>query len=91
MMALRFPRLRHKGNIRLFVVAADPDGAPGDRWFRSLPDALRAFDRLEEQWKPRAWIIEYHDQPTYGGISVVRNVVHMRDGRRTNGEPPPSS
>lgn len=85
-MALRLPRLRRKADIRLFVDAPDAQGAPEDRWFGSLPDALRAFEAMEERWKPSAWIIEYHDQPTYGGISVVRNVVHLREGRRTDGE-----
>jgi hypothetical protein len=85
-MALRFPRKRHKGDFRLFIVADDAEEAPDDRWFRSLPDALRAFDGLQERWRSRAWIIEYHDQPTFGGISVVRNAVHMRDGQRTEVE-----
>jgi hypothetical protein len=82
-MALRLPRKRHKGAFRLFIVAGDTDEAPDDRWFRSLSEALRAFDGLEDRWRSRAWIIEYHDQPTYGGITVVRNAVHMRDGQRT--------
>ncbi len=83
-MPFKLPRLGGKGNVRLFIVDADPDVTPSDRWFRSLRDALRAFNALDEQWKSRAWIIEYHDQPAYGGISVVRNIVHMRDGRRTD-------
>lgn len=84
-MALRFPG-RRKADIRLFVDTPDSLGAPADRWFRSLPDALRAFDAMEARWKPSAWIIEYHDQPTYGGISLVRNVVHVREGRPVDEE-----
>jgi hypothetical protein len=80
-MKLRLPRLGKSRPFRLFVV--NGDDAPPDRWFGSLAGALRAADRLDEPWRRRAWIIEYEDQPSFGGIPVVRDVVHMRDGERT--------
>jgi hypothetical protein len=55
-------------------------GAPADRWFRSLPAAFRGFRRLDDRWKPSAWIIEYHQLPVIGGIPTVRNVVHLQHG-----------
>jgi len=42
---------------------------------------LRDFERLDDRWKPHAWIIEYQEEPTFGGIPLARNVVHLRDGR----------
>jgi hypothetical protein len=77
---LRLPRLRGKQTFRLFF--ADADDAPPERWFGSLRDALRAAERLDERWRAFAWIIEYQDQPSFGGIPVVRDVVHMRYGAR---------
>jgi hypothetical protein len=82
-MKLRLPSRQKKKPFRLFV--ADVPGAPPDRWFGSLDAALRAAAELDEPWKDRAWIIEYVDQPSFGGIPVVRDVVHMRDGERTRG------
>jgi hypothetical protein len=82
-MKLRLPGLREKKTFRLFMAdAADADDAPPDEWFGSLRAALRAADRLDERWKSQAWIIEYQDQPSFGGIPVVRDVVHMRYGAR---------
>jgi len=75
--------LRRGKPFRLFVDSSFDDH-PLDRWFRSLPGALRGFRALDDQWKPRAWIIEYHDQEIVGGIPTVRNVVHMRNGRRVD-------
>ena len=80
-MKLHLPRLTKSRPFRLFV--ADGEDAPPDRWFHSLAGALRAADRLDEPWRRRAWIIEYADQPSFGGIPVIRDVVHMRDGVRT--------
>lgn len=79
-MKVRLPRLRKSRPFRLFV--ADAEDAPPDRWFGSLAGALHAAGRLDEPWKSHAWIIEYQDQPSFGGIPVVRDVVHMRDGVR---------
>jgi hypothetical protein len=80
-MRVRLPRLQRKKRFRLFV--ADADDAPPDRWFGSLAAALRAADGLDERWRSLAWIIEYEDQSSFGGIPVVRDVVHMRNGVRT--------
>jgi len=83
-MKLRLPGLQRRRPFRLFI--ADAGGAPPgpdvppDRWFGSLDAALRAAARLDERWRSRAWIIEYADQPSFGGIPVVRDVVHMREG-----------
>ena len=66
--------------FRLFVVADDKD-APPDRWFRSRKHAMRTFNALDERWKRSAWLVEYRDQPTIGGISLVRNVVHIERGQ----------
>jgi hypothetical protein len=79
-MKVRLPRLRGKKTFRLFM--ADAEDAPPDVWFSSLHAALRAADRLDERWKGLAWIIEYEDQASFGGIPVVRDVVHMRYGVR---------
>ena len=79
-MKLHLPGLGKRKSFRLFVT--DAEDAPPDRWFASLTEALRAAERLDEPWKSRAWIIEYQDQPSFGGIPVVRDVVHMRDGVR---------
>ena len=79
-MKLRLPRPREEKPFRLFI--ADAEDAPPDRWFGSLRPALRAADRLDERWKSLAWIIEYQGQPSFGGIPVVRDVVHMRYGMR---------
>ena len=73
--------LDRKKTFRLFVETHVGDG-PEDRWYRSLKAALRGFDALDDDWKPGAWIIEYREQPHFGGIPVVRNVVHMRYGER---------
>jgi hypothetical protein len=81
-MRLRLPRPRGKETFRLFL--ADAEDAPPDRWFGSLKAALRAADRLDDRWKNLAWIIEYQDQPSFGGIPVVRDVVHMRYGVRVH-------
>jgi hypothetical protein len=80
-MKLRLPRIHGNEHFRLFI--ADAADAPADRWFGSLKAALRAFDRLDERWKPLAWIIEQHNEPTFGGIPVTRDVVHLRYGVRT--------
>jgi hypothetical protein len=77
-MPLRLPRLGSTKRFRLFI--GDVEDAPPDRWFGSLAGARRAADRLEERWRTHAWIIEYGGQPSFGGIPVVRDVVHMRDG-----------
>jgi len=74
------PTLRRQPPFRPFV-ASESGGEPPDRWFRSLRAALRAFDRLDARWKPRAWIIEYREQDVIGGIPTVRNVVHLSYGR----------
>lgn len=79
-MKLRLPRLQRNKPFRLFVT--DVDGAPPDRWFASLGAALRAAEGLDRPLKDHAWIIEYADQPSFGGIPVVRDVVHLRDGVR---------
>lgn len=75
--------LDRKKTFRLFVETAASDG-PDDRWYRSLKAALRGFATLEDKWKPDAWIIEYREQPHFGGIPVVRNVVHVRYGERVD-------
>jgi hypothetical protein len=80
-MKLRLPRRQKKQPFRLFV--AGVEGGPPDRWFGSLAAALRAAAALDEPFRSKAWIIEYADQPAFGGIPVVRDVVHMRDGERT--------
>jgi hypothetical protein len=72
--------LRAAKRFRLFVVAHDKN-APPDRWFRSRKGAMRAFNALDERWKSSAWLIEYRDQPTIGGISLVRNVIHIERGQ----------
>jgi hypothetical protein len=82
----RLPALGRRRNVRLFVDSGSPEEPP-DRWFASPDAALRAFDALADEWKPYAWIIEYRDQATVGGIPLVRNVVHMERGRRTGDEP----
>ena len=79
-MKVRLPKLRGEKPFRLFVAGAED--APPDEWFGSLRAALRAADRLDERWRSLAWIIEYQGQPSFGGIPVVRDVVHMRDGVR---------
>jgi hypothetical protein len=81
-MKLRLPRLQKRRPFRLFVT--DVEGAPEDRWFGSLDAALRAASSLDEPWRSHAWVIEYADQPTFGGIPVVRDVVHLRDGVRVH-------
>ena len=81
-MKFRLPQLQKEKRFRLFIV--DGEDAPPDRWFGSLEAALRAAARLDEPWKSRAWIIEYGGQPSFGGIPVVRDVVHMRDGERVD-------
>jgi hypothetical protein len=84
--SVRFLTRRRDPTIRLFVDAAGRDDEPPDRWFRALRDALRAFDALEERWKPFAWIIEYRDQDFVGGIPTVRNIVHLSYGQPATGE-----
>jgi hypothetical protein len=81
-MKLRLPWPRREGRFRLFVAAAE--GAPPDRWFGSLKAALRAADQVDQRWRSLTWIIEYRDGPRLGGIPVVRDVVHMRDGVRVD-------
>lgn len=83
------PRLRQAKRFRLFI--ADAEDAPPDRWYGSLKAALRSFSQLEARWKPHAWIIEYQEEPRFGGIPLARDVVHMRHGVRTEddeGGPP---
>lgn len=80
-MGLRLPKLGREKRFRLFV--ADVADAPPDVWFGSLKAALRAYDRLDGCWKGHAWIIEYGEQPRFGGIPVVRDIVHLRNGERT--------
>jgi len=76
--------MRRRKPFRLFIGDAGdaPPAAdtPPDAWFATLAAALRAAGRLDERWRSRAWIIEYADQPSFGGIPVVRDVVHLRDG-----------
>ncbi len=82
-MKFRLPRPNKKDKrFRLFIVEAE-DALP-DRWFGSLSAALDAAARLDEPWRSRAWIIEYGGQPSFGGIPVVRDVVHLRDGERVD-------
>lgn len=81
-MRIHRPRLKRMKRFRLFV--ADAENAPPDGWHRSLKAALRAFDRLDGRWKSHAWIIEYQDEPSFGGIPLARDVVHMRDGVPTD-------
>ncbi len=88
-MKIRLPRPGRDKPFRLFVAGAED--APPDQWFGSLRAAQRAADRLEQRWKSLAWIIEYQDQPNFGGIPVVRDVVHMRDGVRVRDDEPGSS
>jgi hypothetical protein len=82
---MRLPLPRRRRPFRLFIVSDAPD-TPPDRWFRSLAAALRAFNGLRDHWKSSAWIIEYRDQPTIGGISLVRNVIHVERGQRVADE-----
>ena len=84
---MRLPLPRRTRPFRLFIVSDAPD-TPPDRWFRSLNAALRAFNALRDDWKSSAWIIEYRDQPTIGGISLVRNVIHVERGQRMADETP---
>ncbi|MGE5229245.1 MAG: hypothetical protein ACM3MJ_05950 [Deltaproteobacteria bacterium] len=77
-MRIRLPRLQRDKRFRLFI--ADAADAPPDRWFGSLKAALRAFDQSDARWKHLAWIIEYQEEPRFGGIPVARDVVHMRYG-----------
>jgi len=86
---IHLPRLQRTKRFRLFV--ADAEDAPPDRWYGSLKAALRAFDHLDERWKGLAWIIEYHDEPRFGGIPVTRDIVHLRHGERTDDEATDSS
>jgi hypothetical protein len=79
-------RLRGTRNFRLFVDSGRAD-EPADRWFQSLDAALRAFRALDAEWRRFAWIIEYQDQETIGGIPLVRNVVHVRGGQQTHEAP----
>ena len=87
-MKLHLPGLQRRKPFRLFVGEGQNEpqtaNAPPDAWFGSLSAALRAAGHLEEPWRSRAWIIEYGDQPSFGGIPVVRDVVHMRDGVRVD-------
>jgi hypothetical protein len=85
---LRLPRLKRKEAFRLFV--AGVEDAPPDRWFGSLDAALRVAARVDEPFRSHTWIIEYQDQAQFGGIPVIRDVVHMRDGVRVEdaGLPP---
>jgi hypothetical protein len=87
-MRIRLPRLQRDKRFRLFI--ADADDAPPDRWFGSLKAALRAFDQLDERWKRHAWIIEYQEEPRFGGIPVTRDVVHVRHGELTGDAGPDS-
>lgn len=77
--------LQRKKRFRLFVALDAIDGPP-DRWFHSLDTALRAFQRMDPELKPGAWIIEYRDGHglSVGGIDLVRNVVHLEHGERTD-------
>ena len=88
-MRIRLPRLQRDKRFRLFI--ADADDAPPDRWFGSLKAALRAFDQLDERWKRHAWIIEYQEEPRFGGIPVARDVVHVRHGELTGDAGPDPS
>jgi hypothetical protein len=87
-MKLRLPGLREKKTFRLFIGDAGDEppaaGTPEDAWFGSLRAALSAADRLDDRWKSLAWVIEYQDQPSFGGIPVVRDIVHMRYGVRVD-------
>lgn len=65
----------------LFIVSGAPD-APPDRWFRSLDAALRVLNASNDDWRSSAWTIEYRDQPSIGGISLARNVIHVKPGQR---------
>jgi hypothetical protein len=78
---MHLPRPNRQRNLRLFVDSGSSD-EPDDRWFASLTAALSGFRRLDDRWKPYAWIIEYHEQHVIGGIPTVRNVVHLRRGKR---------
>lgn len=78
---MHLPGLNRHRNFRLFVDSGSDD-EPNDHWFVSLTAALSAFRKLDDRWKPYAWIIEYHDQHVIGGIPTVRNVVHLRRGKR---------
>jgi hypothetical protein len=80
-MRIRLPRKKADKRFRLFI--ADAEDAPPDHWYSSLKAALRAFDDLEERWKRLAWIIEYQEEPSLGGIPLARDVVHLRYGVRT--------
>jgi hypothetical protein len=77
---LHLPRLKREKSFRLF--AGGVEDAPRDRWFGTLDAALRAAERTKEPLRSHLWIIEYRGQPQFGGIPVVRDVVHMRDGER---------
>jgi hypothetical protein len=80
-MRIKLPRLKGEERFRLFI--ADAEDAPPDRRYSSLKAALRAFDGLDERWKRLAWIIEYQEEPSLGGIPLARDVVHVRYGVRT--------
>jgi hypothetical protein len=81
-----FSLFKRPQNFRLFI-SSHSENEPPDRWFGSLKAALRAFNRLEEDLKPYAWIIEYHDAPMVGGIQVSRNVIHIKHGQRISETP----
>ena len=83
-MKLRIRGARRRKPFRMFVAGAED--APPDRWFGSLREALRAAELLDERWRSLAWIIEYHEQPSFGGIPVVRDVVHLKNGERVGNE-----
>jgi hypothetical protein len=85
-MGFRLPGLKREKRFRLFV--ADVPDAPADTWHGSLKAAVRAFDKLDPDWKDHAWIIEYGEQPRFGGIPVVRDVVHLRNGELTGERSP---
>ena len=80
-MKFKLPHKKADKRFRLFI--ADAEDAPPDHRYSSLKAALRALDDQDERWQRLAWIIEYQEEPSLGGIPLARDIVHVRYGVRT--------